>query len=158
MFQIEVKRYLIQHCFNPADGWTVVVDIDAMEMGKGAQNSEEKRRIAAETLQWFEDHGIAVSPHPIYGRVDVFVEHDELGRYLIEAEGNTRKQKEQAMYSALGQAILLMSEQDGKGHYGIAVPDEPKWLAQVKKIPPHIRDSLRLDVYLVSPKGVRTLD
>jgi hypothetical protein len=30
MYQLEVKRYLIELMFNPSDGWKVIVDIDAM--------------------------------------------------------------------------------------------------------------------------------
>lgn len=30
MYQLEVKRYLIELMFNPSDGWKGIVDIDAM--------------------------------------------------------------------------------------------------------------------------------
>ena len=46
MYQVEVKRCLIQLQFAPSDGWAVTVDLDPMERGKGKQNVDEKRAVA----------------------------------------------------------------------------------------------------------------
>jgi hypothetical protein len=46
MYQIEVKRYLVEHHFHPKDGWSVTVDLDAMEMGKGGKHPQGKRELA----------------------------------------------------------------------------------------------------------------
>jgi hypothetical protein len=44
MFQLEVKRHLIESMFNPSDGWRVIVDIDAMELAKGFQQKDGKKQ------------------------------------------------------------------------------------------------------------------
>ena len=44
MYQLEVKRYLIELMFNPSDGWKVIVDIDAMERAKGPQRKDGKKQ------------------------------------------------------------------------------------------------------------------
>ncbi len=55
MYQVEVKRYLIEHRFHPENGWNVTVDLDPMEMGKGGQNPPEKREIALYHRNWMEE-------------------------------------------------------------------------------------------------------
>jgi hypothetical protein len=57
------------------------------------------------------------------------------------------------VYSALGQLVLQM--QGGKHSFAIAVPDEPLWEKQVRKIPVHVRRILSLSCLLVSERGVR---
>ena len=37
MYQLEVKRYLVEHQFPPTDGWEVTVDVDAMERARAAR-------------------------------------------------------------------------------------------------------------------------
>ena len=157
MYQIEVKRYLVQQLFNPKDGWNVTVDLDAMELGKGDQQSQGKRQIAEAHLQWFIDQGITIGKHSELGRADVVAEHGIKGRYVIEAEGDTSRQKEQALYSALGQTILLMRKGDSGLIYGLAVPDSDRWEYQLTKIPKYICDKLSLNLFLVSEKEVRKL-
>ena len=75
----------------------------------------------------------------------------------MEVEGESKRQKEQALYSALGQIVLQM-----KAHcdirYGLAVPDTPAWERQMGKIPGYICDRLSLTLWLVSATGVRELD
>ena len=44
MYQLEVKRYLIELMFNSSDGWKVSVDIDAMELAKGLQQKDGKKQ------------------------------------------------------------------------------------------------------------------
>lgn len=75
MYQIEVKRYLIEKRFPPGEGWTITVDVDAMEKGKGNQNPQKKRDIAMRQLEWMEKEGVTIAPHPVYGRVDIVAEH-----------------------------------------------------------------------------------
>ncbi len=155
LYQLEVKRYLVEYRFNPANGWTVSVDVDAMELGHGGKHPADKKDRAHDAKAWLERAGAKIGPHPRFGRTDVVAEHSENGIFLIEVEGDTSKQKEQAMYSALGQAVIQMA--DGLIHYGLAVPDAPEWERQLKKIPERIKRALNLSVWLVSERGARTL-
>ena len=75
---------------------------------------------------------------------------------VIEVEGESSLQKEQAVYSAFGQIVLLMRP-DTNVRYGIAVPDTPSWEGQMAKIPAHIRDMLSLTLWLVGKTSVREL-
>ena len=133
---------MIEKRFPPGKGWAITVDVDAMEKGKGNQNTQEKRDIAMRQLEWMEKEGVTIAPHPEYGRVDIVAEHPKYGRFLVEVEGDTRRQKEQAMYSALGQTIIMMEEQQQGITYGLAVPDEMAWINQIAKIPKHVRNLL----------------
>ena len=153
MHQIEVKRYLIQQLFHPSHGWTVTVDLDAMELGKGIQNSQEKSDTAAIHEKWMQDNGIAISSCSELGRVDIVAKHPSDGIFLVECEGDTTKQPEQAMYSALGQLLLHMK--DASTHYVLAVPKSPIWSAQVAKITQHVRRTLGLRVFLVSSDDIK---
>jgi len=153
MYQIEVKRHLIEKRFNPSDGWVVTVDLDAMEMGKGPYNTQHKRDSALIHRQWMENNGITIHAHKKFGRADVVATHSNHGTVLVECEGDTRKQKEQAIYSALGQLLLQM---DGEARrYGLAVPNSSEWEIQVNKIPNHVKKMLNLTIYLVSDPGVK---
>jgi len=158
MYQIEVKRYLVQQIFSPNLGWKITVDLDAMELGKGGQHPEGKREVAEIHKRWMTEQGISIGAHPRFGRVDIVAEHKSQGIHIVEVEGDTSKQKEQALYSALGQAILLMHEPDGNFSYGLAVPDSPEWEFQMRKIPHYIRSILNLKLYLVSEDSVRELE
>ena len=157
MYQIEVKRHLIERRFPPSEGWQITTDIDAMEEGKGNQNPPEKRDIAKRQMEWMEKQGVTIGSHPDYGRVDIVAEHLKYGRFLLEVEGDSSRQKDQAMYSALGQAIIMMKEQQQGITYGLAVPDEMAWINQIEKIPEHVCNLLNLRIYLVSEDRVREL-
>ena len=76
---------------------------------------------------------------------------------VVEIEGDSSRQQEQALYSALGQAVLLMTT-DGDIRYGLAVPDTPSWERQMAKIPADICDRLSLTLSLVGETGVRELN
>jgi hypothetical protein len=128
-----------------------------MEKGKGNQNPPEKREIAKRQIEWFEKNGVNIGPHPVYGRVDIVAEHPTHGSFLIEVEGKTIRQKEQAMYSALGQTIILMQERNHGLTYCIAVPDEKAWINQLEKIPKKVCNLLNLRLFLVSEEGVREI-
>lgn len=154
MYQLEVKRWLIEHQFPPAEGWRVCVDIDAMERAKGGKHTPDKAERAAIAETNLRRLGATVGAHHIFGRADIVAEHDLHGLVLVEVEGQSSRQKEQAVYSALGQLLLQMN--GGNHRYAIAVPDEPTWERQVCKIPTHAKKLLNLSYLLVSEFGVRT--
>lgn len=153
MYQLEVKRWLVEHRFPTKLGWSVWVDIDAMERARGGQHTTEKaeRVIVAEAA--LLAMGVAIGGHPEFGRVDVVAEHPEHGLCLAEVEGTSSRQKEQALYSALGQLLLQRSR--ASHSLLLAVPDEPAWERQVRKIPELARIALGLSCVLVSQHGVR---
>lgn len=153
MYQLEVKRWLVAYRFNPVDGWKVHVDVDAMERGNGGQHPDGKAERAAAAEAELRAIGAVIGAHPIYGRADIVATHPEHGCYVVEVEGHSSRQKEQAVYSALGQLVLLA---DGRDHFLLlATPDEPAWEKQLLKIPQHVRDKLNLDCMVVSRSAVR---
>ncbi|BCK11828.1 hypothetical protein D2926_19155 [Vibrio cholerae] len=156
MYQLEVKFNLVKHHFSPSDGWQVLVDVDAMELAKGPQHPAEKKARVEKAEEKLLALGANIGAHPKYGRVDVCAIHPTKGTYLVEVEGQSSKQKEQAMYSALGQTLLQMNEPNAV-KYCIAVPDEDKWQVQIEKIPSYIKTLLNLSCLLVSVDGVREL-
>ncbi|MGC9337905.1 MAG: hypothetical protein ACP5EQ_07415 [Candidatus Cloacimonadia bacterium] len=153
MYQLEVKRWLVAHRFPPSDGWEVQVDIDAMERAKGGQHKPDKKtrvKVAEDALVVLGAH---IGPHPKYGRADIVAAHPKHGTYIIEVEGSSSRQKEQAVYSALGQLVLQMN--GGNYFYLLAVPDDESWEKQLRKIPFHTKKTLNLSCLLVSKNGVR---
>ena len=155
MHQIQVKRYLVEKMFSPREGWDVVVDVDAMELGEGNQNTQEKRDTAAAEMKWLSDNGATVHKHKLGKRTDIRATHPEFGTYVIECEGDTSKQREQAMYSALGQVLLQMT--DPKVKYAIALPNTKPWSDQIGKIPLRIRQLLPLLIFMVGQNGVEII-
>jgi len=61
------------------------------------------------------------------------------------------------MYSALGQTIILMKENDERITYGLAVPEQLDWERQLKKVPIRIKKLLFLKCFLVSKENVREI-
>ncbi|MFC2018731.1 hypothetical protein ACFLU4_02080 [Chloroflexota bacterium] len=157
MYQIQVKRALVDFLFPIREGWQVTVNLDGMELGKGNQNSEAKYEIADKCKKWFESEGIVLGPHPKYRFADIVASKGTSETHIIEVEGESSKQSEQALYSALGQIIIQMDQNIDILKYGLAVPDDPKWEKHLKKIPIYIRGRLDLQLYLVSETGVRLL-
>lgn len=157
MYQIEVKRKLVEYRFSPSGGWNVTVDLDAMERGIGGQHPEDKRETAERCERWFEAQGIRLGAHPVYERADVVAEHCSKGTFILEVEGKSSRQREQAVYSALGQTLLSMTRFDESIRYGVAVPDLPEWKRQLDKVPAQVRQRLGLYLLLVSGDGVKTL-
>ena len=157
MYQLEVKYQLVRHLFLPADGWEVMVDVDAMERAKGAQNKPDKKEKVEKAELGLRELGVHIGEHERYGRVDIAATHPRKGNYLIEVEGQSSKQKEQAMYSAIGQVVLMMQERGDGTTYALAFPDLPEWETQVQKIPGRIKSLLNLKCYLVSSGGVREI-
>ena len=157
MYQLEVKAVLVKHCFSPKDNWVVNVDVDAMERGKGGNHPPDKQGRAKEAEDRLKEIGAKIVSHPEYGRTDIVAEHKTHGRVIIEVEGDSSKQPEQAMYSALGQLLLSMKDLTGNISYALAVPDSKKWEQHLKKIPAGVKERLKLRLYLVSKENVRNI-
>jgi len=156
MYQLEVKRWLVFHKFPVANGWEVTIDIDSMERGEKGQHPPDKRVIAAECETWLRAQGVKIVAHPLYGRADLVATKDGVGTLVVEVEGDSSRQREQAMYSALGQVVLSMGDPSSEITYGLAVPDSENWERQLKKVPGRIRELLSLKLWLVSAAGVRS--
>jgi hypothetical protein len=153
VFQLEVKRWLVHWRFPPAEGWKVHVDIDSMERANGGKHPEGKALRASIAETALVAVGARIGAHPRFGRADVVAEHPHHGVWLIEVEGESSRQKEQAVYSALGQLLLQM---DGDSiHFALAVPDAEAWQRQVAKVPEYALTRLNLRCLLVSELGVR---
>ena len=157
MYQLEVKRWLVAYRFPVSDGWDVTVDIDSMERGAAGQHPPDKPVLAGECETWLRGQGVKIDAHPLYGRADLVATRKGHGTFVVEVEGDSSRQKEQAMYSALGQIVLSMGDPSPQITYGLAVPDDAQWEAQLKKIPDRIRTLLALHLLLVSSNGVRDL-
>lgn len=153
MHQLEVKRWLVHHCFPPHAGWRVCVHVDAMERAHGGAHPEGK----AERVQLAEIElaalGVTIGLHPKFAPADIVAEHTEFGTVIAEVEGNTGKQKGQALYSALGQLVMQMRG-DGQ-RFLLAFPDQPEWLKQANRVTEYARTKLDLSCVLVSANGVR---
>lgn len=155
MYQLEVKRWLVFHKFPTEDGWDVSVDIDAMERGEEGQHPPDKKSIAAECELWLRSQGVGIESHCLYGRADLVAYKQGFGTFVVEVEGDSSRQNEQAMYSALGQILVSMHSPLPDITYVVAVPDSRKWARQLMKVPARVRRLLRLELWLVSEKGVR---
>src|SRR5579885_1786637 len=154
MYQLEVKRLLVFHRFPVADGWDVTIDIDAMERGEHRHHPPDKKAIAAQCEAWMRQQGVRIVPHPLFGRADLVAHKEGVGTFVIEVEGDSARQKEQAMYSGLGQIVLSMRDPSPDITYGLAVPDSEKWETQLRKVPARIQELLKLQLLLVSEGGV----
>ena len=157
MYQLEVKRWLVAYRFPLSDGWDVTVDIDSMERGAAGQHPPDKRSIAADCETWLREQGVKIVAHPLYGRADLVAKKEGFGTVVVEVEGDSSRQREQSMYSALGQIVLSMRDPSTEVNYGLAFPDHGSWESQLNKIPSRIRELLRLRLFLVSSGGVREL-
>jgi hypothetical protein len=155
MYQLEVKRWLVANRFPPQEGWKVTVDIDAMERGVAGNHPPDKQAIAAECEAWLRSNGAEIVTHPLYGRADLVAAHPSLGTFVVEAEGSSSRQREQAMYSALGQILLSMFSNKEEIRYAVAVPDTPEWERQFRKVPARILKLLSLSLLLVSKNSVQ---
>ncbi len=150
MYQIEVKAALMAHCFPPARGWRVIVDIDAMERATGGQHPVGRQERAAAAEQQMVGLGVTGGRHPEYGRADVVAEHPHSGTVVVEVEGESSKQREQAIYSALGQTAFSMWDLSGHTRSAIAVPDTEDWRRQLRKVPRTVTERLHLQLLAVS--------
>lgn len=59
------------------------------------------------------------------------------------------------MYSALGQAIIMMNSSCKSIKHAIAVQDLPEWNRQITKIPERVKEKLNLQCFLVSSNNVK---
>ena len=148
-----MKRWLIAHRFLPSDGWKGRVDIDAMERANGGQHTLDKKARAKTAEDVLVTLGAFIGSNFEHGRADIVAEHPKHGSYIVEVEGSSSRQKEQAVYSALGQLVMQMK--GGEYFYLLAVPDDELWEKQLRKIPSHIKATLGLSCLLVSESGVR---
>ena len=80
------------------------------------------------------------------------------GLRLVEVEGESGRQREQALYSALGQLLLSMKIWNDQVTYGIAVPDTREWWCQLQKIPLELTKRLRLWRYSVGVNSCTSID
>ncbi len=148
LYQLEVKLGLAR-MFH-ASGWRLTMHIDAMERGKGGKHSKGKVKRVNAALRELRKLGVVIGPNKLFGRVDVVADHEKGGGLqLIEVEGESGRQKEQALYSSLGQLLLSMKLWSDYVGYGIAVPDTREWVRQVRKIPAELTTRLNLSRYLV---------
>jgi hypothetical protein len=157
MYQLEVKANLIAAAFPPSQGWTVFVDIDAMERCNGGTHPVGKRERVVLAEESLKTLGVRIGAHPDFGRADIVAMHLNHGTVVVEVEGTSSRQGEQAMYSALGQTVLMMRQGDAPLTYALAVPDESGWERHLRKIPQHIAKLLNLRLYLVAEGSVREL-
>lgn len=155
MFQLEVKRWVMEHRFSPKNGWKLTVDIDAMERANGGNHPAGKREIAEECERALRDAGAKIVPHPVHGRADMVAEKAGEPTFVIEVEGDSSKQREQAMYSALGQLVRSMGDIDNGTRFMLAVPDSKEWERQIAKIPGRVKHLLKMETALVSDHGIR---
>lgn len=68
MYQPEVKHWRVYYRFPPSEGWSVRVDVDAMQRAKGGQH---KPGIAAEVRKAeyaLIAPGVIIGAHPEFGR------------------------------------------------------------------------------------------
>ena len=153
LYQLEVKYWLAHWRFPRSEGWRLRVDVDAMERARGGSHPADKHERAEVAESGLLALGAQIGPHPRFGRADLVAEHREHGIWLVEVEGVSSRQREQAVYSALGQLLLQMH---GEGlNFVLATPDGMDWERQVRKVPAHVRETLGLHCWLVSPAGVR---
>lgn len=155
MYQIEVKRYLVESQFNPSDGWSVTMHLDPMELANGGKHPRDKKSRAEICQKWLREKGVNLSKHDVYGPADLVATHKEHGTHIVEVEGDSSKQAEQSLYSAFGQISTVMGDFTSGISFGIAFPDLPKWQRQVMKIPSEVRSRLKLNVWLVSSQSAR---
>ena len=154
MYQLEVKAALVARQFPRSAGWSVTVDIDAMERAKGGVHAAGKQERVAVSEREIRESGATIGAHPRFGRADIVAEHATLGTVIVEVEGESSRQREQAVYSALGQALLNMRVFDGSISYAIAVPHQEDWVRQLRKVPGAVARRLNLRLLAVSASGV----
>jgi hypothetical protein len=158
LYQLEVKAALVDSRFSPSQGWNVTVGVDAMERAHGGRHLPDKRERAEAAEQRLKELGARIGPDKEFGRADIVARHPSLGTVVVEVEGDSSRQREQTMYSALGQTLLNMRETHEAVDYALAVPDSEDWREQLGKVPKGVADRLRLRLYLVSEGGVRQFD
>lgn len=124
MYQAEVKARLVANQFNPSEGWRVSVDLDEMELARGGKHPADKAQRSNAALLLLKQYGVTIGKHSTYGRADIVAQHPKGGTVVVEVEGSSSRQREQAMYSAIGQLLLSMKHDTAETTYALAVPNE----------------------------------
>jgi len=158
LYQVEVKLGLAKFPFQASTGWRLTMHIDPMERGLGGRHPRGKVKRANEALRELRRLGVVIGTHKLYGPVDVVAEHPRKGTRLIEVEGESGRQREQALYSSLGQLLLSMKIWSDDMAYGIAVPDTREWWRQLQKIPLELTKRLRLWRYSVGVNSCTSIE
>ncbi len=158
LYQLEVKLGLARSAFPAAAGWHLTMHIDPMERGTGGKHPPDKMKRVDAALRELRRLGVTIETHKQFGPVDVVAKHEQEGLRLIEVEGESGRQREQALYSSLGQLLLSMKIWSDDVAYGIAVPDTREWVRQVRKIPTELTKRLRLWRYVVGLNSVTTIE
>jgi len=144
LYQLEVKLGLARFPFQASAGWPLTMHVDPMERGVGGRHPKGKAKRANEALRQLRRLGVIIGTHKLFGPVDVVTEHPREGTRLIEVEGESGRQREQALYSSLGQLLLSIKIWNNDMAYGIAVPDTREWWQQLQKIPLELTKRLHL--------------
>ncbi len=158
LYQLEVKLGLARFPFQASAGWGLTMHVDPMERAKGGKHARGKVRRANEALRQLRQLGVIIGTHKLYGPVDVVAEHPREATRLIEVEGESGRQREQALYSSLGQLLLSMKIWSESMVYGIAVPDTREWWRQLQKIPLDLTKRLRLWRYSVGVNSCTSIE
>ena len=132
--------------------------VDPMERGVGGKHSRGKAKRASEALRQLRRLGVVIETHKLFGPVDVVAEHEHGATRLIEVEGESGRQREQALYSSLGQLLLSMKIWSDDVAYGVAVPDTREWWRQLQKIPLELTKRLRLWRYSVGVNSCTSVE
>ena len=157
LYELEVKRYLVEYLFPPADGWEVTIDVDPMEKDPGGRHSADKKERACRATNWLKEAGVRFSAHPDFGRADLVAVGPSGQTVVLEVKGKAALQEGTAVQQALGQLAQRMRA-DRDARYGIAVPDTPSWDCQLRKFPRHVCDRLSVTLWLVGKTQVRELE
>ncbi len=158
LYQLEVKLGLAKLAFQASAGWRLTMHIDPMERGLGGTHARGKVRRANAALRELHRLGVTIGTHKMFGPVDVVADHPTEPTRLIEVEGESGRQREQALYSALGQLLLSMKIWNESIVYGIAVPDTREWWRQLQKIPLELTKRLRLWRYSVGVNSCTSIE
>ena len=158
LYQLEVKLGLARFPFQASAGWRLTMHVDPMERGVGGKHSRGKVKRANEALRQLRRLGVTIGTHNLFGPVDVVAEHPRGGTRLIEVEGESGRQREQALYSSLGQLLLSMKIWNDDMAYGIAVPDTREWWRQMEKIRLELTKRLRLWRYSVGANSCTSVE
>ena len=155
LYELEVKRYLVEYLFPPTEGWEVTIDVDPMEKDSGGQHSADKKERASRATDWLKEAGVRFGAHPDFGRADLVAAHPRKRTVVLEVKGEATIQKGTAVQQAFGQLAQRMRA-DRDVRYGIAVPDARSWESQLRKFPPEVSDLLSVNLWLVDKTGVRS--
>jgi len=103
MKQAEMKYFLISKCFNSSD-LKVIVDFDSQEKDREKYIEKLEKEFMVITKGGKKQNTFLYAQ---LNRPDIYAEDSE-NVYIIEVEGGDPKQKEQKIYSAVGQIIFSM--------------------------------------------------